>query len=98
DLAERLVDQALLVGRVERLARDLLGGEQAELRHLLADLPERLDGRLVDLPPRLLETPLAILFALLAHALALGIADAARLGEDLLGFRLRLPDQLPVLL
>src|SRR5206468_9377586 len=53
---------------------------------------------LVDLAPRLLETPLAILFALLAHALTLGVADPACLGEDLLGLRLRLPDQLPVLL
>ena len=42
DLGERLVDQPLLVGVGERLARDLLGGEQDQLGDLAPDLVERL--------------------------------------------------------
>src|SRR5262249_43552424 len=87
-----------LVGVVERLARDLLGRRKAELGDLLADLAERLLGRLLDLAPRLLEPALAILLGLDADALALGVGNAARFGKDLLGLRLRLADQLPVLL
>src|SRR5262249_22634420 len=98
DLRERLVDQALLVVLVQRLARDLLRGQQAELADLLADLAERLGRRLLDLALRLLETALAVLLGLLTHALALRVGDAASLGEDLLRLGLRLADELLVLL
>src|SRR5581483_5197322 len=98
DLGERLVDQPLLVGARERLARDLLGGEQAEPADLVADLAERLVRRLLDLAARLLEAALAVLLGLQADALALRVGDAAGLGEDLLALALRLRDQLPVLL
>ena len=44
---ERLLDQALLVGVVERLARDLLGGHDRQVGDLPADVVERaLGGRL----------------------------------------------------
>src|SRR5207245_2790771 len=75
DLRERLVDQALLVVARERLARDLLGGEQAQLADLVADLAERLVGRLLDLAARLLEAPLAVLLGLLAHAFTLRLGN-----------------------
>src|SRR5581483_10442629 len=98
DLRERLVDQPLLVGAGEGLLRDLLRRDQAEAADLVADLAERLLCRLVDLPARLLEAPLPVLLGLLANPLALRVPDAPRLGEDLLGLRLRLADELPVLL
>src|SRR5579884_418820 len=98
DVGERLLDQPALVGLGERLARDLLGGDQAEPADLVADLAERLVRRLVDLAPRLLEPPLPVGLGLLADALALRVGDAARLGQDLLGLRLRLAEQLAVLL
>ena len=71
---------------------------EAELADLVADLAERLLGRLLDLAAGLLEPALAVLLGLLADALALRVGDAPRLAEDLLGLRLRLADQLPVLL
>src|SRR5439155_905374 len=67
-------------------------------RDLPADLAERLLGGLLDLPPGLLEAALPVLLGLGPHALALGVGDLARLGEDLLRLRLRLPDQAAVLL
>jgi len=73
DLGECLVDQAPLVVACERLAGDLLGGEQAELADFLADLTESLVRRLLDLAARLLEAPLAVFLGLLTHALALGV-------------------------
>src|SRR6185295_348515 len=84
DLGERLVDQPLLVGAGERLARDLLGREQRELSDLVADLAECLRGRLLDLAARLLEPPLAVLFRLLLDAVALCVCEAACLVENLL--------------
>ena len=47
---------------------------------------------------RLLEAPLAVGLGLLAHALALRVGDAARLGEDLLRLAAGLADQAAVLL
>src|SRR5207247_6503496 len=98
DLRERLVDQALLVGAGERLARDLLRRDQRQLRDLVADLRQRVLRRLLDLALRLVEPTLAVLLGLLAHALALRVGDLARLGEDLLGLALRPADQRAVLL
>src|SRR5207253_2336787 len=63
-----------------------------------ADLPERLRGRLLDLPAGLLEPPLPILVDLLAHAFLLRRRDLARLGEDRLSLAACVGDELPVLL
>ena len=60
--------------------------------------PSACCGRLLDLALRLLEPALAVLLGLLAHPLALGVGDLARLREDRLGLALRLADQLTVLL
>ena len=59
DLAERLVDEALLVVLVERLARDLLRGDHGERGHLLADAVERAARLRLDLAAGLLHQLLA---------------------------------------
>src|SRR5579862_3229107 len=82
----------------QRLPGDLLGGEQAELADLVADLTERLVRRLLDLASRLLEPSLPVRLRLLAHAVLLRVGDPARLGEDLLRVGLGLADQLAMLL
>ena len=87
DLLDRLVDQPPLVVLVEHLARDLLRGDERQLDHLAADL---LDEPLVlrlDRLAVLLEPPLEVGVRLLDRPLALRLADAAGLGEDLLGLR-----------
>ena len=83
----------------ERLARDLLRGEQREARRPRSRIsPSACCGRLLDLALGLLEPALAVLLGLLAHPLALGVGELARLGEDRLGLAARLADQRPVLL
>ena len=52
DLAERLLDQAAVVVRGQRLARDLLGGDHGEVGDLLADLLERAARLGLDVAPR----------------------------------------------
>ena len=51
-----------------------------------------------DLAARLLQPPLAVLFGLQPHALALRVGHASRLGEDLVRLAARLAEQLPMLL
>ena len=84
EVPDRVLDQRAVGVAVEPLPRDLLGGGERELGDLGADLLER-PGRLgLDLPARLLEPALAVGVRLLLDALAHGLGDAARLGEDLL--------------
>src|SRR5689334_2965327 len=98
ELADGLLDQALVVGVVERLARHLGRREQAEVDDLEADLLERTTRLGLDLLARLLEPTLAVFLELLAHAALVGLCDAACLAEDLVGVATRARDQLAVLL
>src|SRR4029079_7547 len=82
---DRLVDQAPLVGLVERLAGDLLRGDQRQLSDLGPDLLERPLRLGLDLAAGVLEAPLPVGRARLADAIPLGVRDAPGLGEDLLG-------------
>ena len=95
--AERSNDLAAMVLAGEGTLRDLLGGDQAELRDLGADLLERSARLCLDLTARLLEAALAVGLGVLAHAALVRLANLPRLGEDLLGLALRLRDQLTVL-
>src|SRR5215207_7067013 len=52
DLAERLLDQALLIVWIERLPGDLLGGEHREVGDLLADALERAPRLRLDVAAR----------------------------------------------
>ena len=61
DLRQRLLDQAAVVLLVERLARDLLGGGDRQVRDLLAELVERAAGLVLDVAARLREQLLALL-------------------------------------
>src|SRR5919106_2496107 len=98
ELADRVVDQLPVRGRVERARGHLLGGDEREVGDLAADLGERTLRLRLDLPPRLLHAPRAVLLGLVPHALALRLADAAGLAQDLLGLAARLSDQRAVLL
>ena len=57
---ERLLDEPLLVGLGERLARDLLGGEHGEVGDLVADLLDRAARLGLDVAARLLHHLLAL--------------------------------------
>src|SRR5512142_185658 len=94
ELADCLLDQAPVVGVVERLAGHLRRGEHAQVDDLGADRLERAARLGVDLLARLLQAPLPVFLELLAHAPLVRLADPARLAEDLLGVRLRARDQL----
>src|SRR5438034_921612 len=84
-LRQRLLDQPLVVIGVQRLARDLLGGDDGQVRDLLADLVERTLRLELDLAPGALEC-LLVLFARPLPRLALeGLGRLARANEDLLG-------------
>src|SRR5213593_2975321 len=97
ELPDRLVDQAPVIGIVERLPSYLLGGHQGQGRDLGADLLERPARLGLDLAARLLEPPLTVGLRLLLHPLALRVGDPTRLREDLLRVRPRACDQRPVL-
>src|SRR5262245_51887216 len=97
ELADGLLDQAAVVGVVERLARHLLRCHERQVRDLGPDLLERAAGLGLDLAPGLLQPALAIGLGLRLDALALGLGDAPSLGEDLLGVSARLPQQGAVL-
>src|SRR3954451_10493009 len=82
-LGQRLLDEALLVVGVERLAGDLLGRGDREVGHLATDLLDRAAGLRLDLAARLLHHLLA-LGARPGDDLRLrGLAGAAGAGDDL---------------
>src|SRR6266496_999992 len=97
ELADRLVDQAPLVLVVERFARHLLGGEEAQLGNLGPDRFERAPRLGLDLALRLLEAPLPVSLGLVFDALLHRLADLTGLRENLLRLVARLADQLAVL-
>jgi hypothetical protein len=84
ELADRLVDQALVVGVVERPCRVTFSAAIS----VSSATSERICSSARASRPRsaarLLEPPLPVGLELLAHALALRLGDAPRLGEDLL--------------
>src|SRR5439155_24348507 len=98
ELADRLFDQSLVVGVVERLARHLLRGDQAQVGDLGADLLQCAARFGLDLLARVLEPPLAVGLGLVAPPADVRLGDAPRFREDLLRLALGLADQLAVLL
>src|SRR5207342_1066750 len=79
---DRLVDEPALVGRVEHLAGDALGGLDGEVGDLAADLVERAGGLGLDLALRVLEPALTFRLGLLLRAVDLRVGHLARLRED----------------
>src|SRR5512132_1933225 len=98
ELAERLLDKALLVVGVERLARDLLGGQDRQVRDLAADLLDRAARLGLDVVARLLQELLALDLGLRQGLTLADLAGLARAGDDLVGLRARLPQARAVLL
>src|SRR6266545_5277666 len=98
ELGDRLFDQPLVVRIGEGLSGDLRRGEQRELGDLGADRAQGTARLGFDLPLRLLEPALPVGLRLLSDALALGVGDAPRLGQDLLGVVARAADQRAMLL
>src|SRR5829696_1264259 len=98
EVADRLVDEAAVIRLVEHLPGDPGGGDDGELGDLRAQLLERAAGLGLDLLARVLDPALALGLELLAQAVALGVADAARLAEDLLGLPARVVHERAVLL
>src|SRR5882724_4186737 len=97
EVADRLVDQALVVRVLENLAGHLGGGDEGELGHLRADLLERPLRLGLDLPLGLLEATLAIGLRLFLDTSRHRLSDLARLRQDLLGLAARLADEGAVL-
>src|SRR5258707_9567086 len=89
-LAQRLLDEAALVLLVERLARDLLGGEDRQVGDLVADLLDRAARLGLDVALGLLEQLLALGLGLLHGRGFGGLAGLACAGDDLLRLLTRL--------
>src|SRR5215217_5741759 len=98
ELLEGLLDQALLVVLVERLAGHLLGRHDREVGDLVADLLDRAPGLGVDVAPGLLHELLALQLGLLERLALVDLAGLARAGDDLVGLRPGLAETLAVLL
>src|SRR5438552_15911329 len=98
EVGDRLFDQPAVILVVEDLAGHLRRRDEREVGDLGTDLPERSLRLGLDLPPSLLEPALPVDLDLVLRALALRVGDAARVGQDLLGLALGLPDQAAVLL
>src|SRR5438309_5501438 len=97
DVADRLVDQALVVCVLEDLAGHLRRCDERQLGHLSADLLQRALRLGLDLPLRLLEATLAIGLRLFLDTARHRFRDLAGLGEDLLGLAAGLADEGAVL-
>ena len=95
---ERLLDQAALVGVVERLARDLLGGHDREVGDLPADVVERPLGGGLDVALGALGGFREDLLAALAGLVLVGLGRLARALDDLLGLSAGLLQPLAVFL
>jgi hypothetical protein len=98
ELAERFLDQALLIVVVERLAGHLLGGEDRQVGDLGADLLDRAARLGLDVATRLLEQLLALGPRPLDCLALAHLAGLARAGDDLLGLGARLAQPGAVLL
>ena len=85
ELAQRLLDQAPLVGVVERLARDLLGRHDRQVGDLAADVVERPFGGGVDVALGALGGFGEDLLAALAGLVLVRLGRLARALDDLLG-------------
>src|SRR5215211_2403037 len=94
----RHLEQGALVLLVERLARDLLGGDHGERRHLAADVVDRPARLGVDVAAGGLHQLLPLLARLRAGTLALRVGILARPHDDVLGLLARLLQPRPVLL
>src|SRR5215210_2207629 len=98
DLAEGLLDQAAVVLLGERLARDLLGGRDGQVRDLLAQLVERAASLVLDVATGLREQLLALLDGLRLGLVLEVLTRLARAGDDVLGLLARLAQAGAVLL
>ena len=97
EVAQGLLDEALLVGLGQRLARDLLGREHRQVGDLAADLVDRPAGLGLDVAAGLLEQALALGAGGLDGFLLMRVAGLAGAGDDLIGLRARLGEPLAVL-
>ena len=97
EVAQRLLDEALLVVLGERLARDLLGREHRQVGNLATDLVDRAAGLRLDVTTGLLEQPLALGAGGLDGFLLMRLAGLAGAGDDLIGLRAGLGQALAVL-
>ena len=97
EVAQGLLDQALLVVLGERLARDLLGREHGQVGDLAADLIDRAAGLGLDVTAGLLEQALALGAGGLDGLLLMRVAGLAGTGDDLIGLGACLGEALAVL-
>src|ERR1035441_8688465 len=88
--ADRRVHQAPLVGAVQRLAGDLLGREDREVRDLLADLADRTLRFGLDVSLGLLEQVLVPLVRGCGRLVLVFLCRTTCPGHDLLGLSARL--------
>ena len=97
ELAERLLDEPLLVVVVEHLARDLLGRHHRQVGDLAADVVERALARRLDVALGVCRVGFGedLLAALFGLALV-GLGRLARALHDLFGLRARLLQALAV--
>src|SRR5262245_26656465 len=98
ELADRFVDQPLVVVGGEHLARHLLGRDHGQVGDLGADRLQRARRLGLDLARGLLEPALAVLLELVAQASLLRLGDLPRLCEDLFGLTAGLGHRRTVLL
>ena len=98
DLRQRLLDEAAVVLRVERLAGDLLGGGDRQVRDLPAELVERAAGLVLDVAARLASIS-SRCFEASAFVSSLSVLGRlARPRDDVLGLLARLTQPRAVLL
>ena len=97
DLGERLLDQPLVVGVVERLAGDLLGREHGQVGDLLADLLERALRLGLDVAARRGDQLLALGLAVGGRLRDRVLGRLARPGDDVVRLLARLLEPLAVL-